>query len=452
MKNLFFILAAATMFLNIAYLILRATRSAEMRQLKEYKMFWNAFLQDIPGGLHRCVVDGTPHVEYVSDRFTQMTGYTFLDIRDNFEGKYTGLCYDEADKEIFRSALRKVSVKDTQENIVYRIRNKAGAMIWVSECLLGTTDSKGKRHVLAVAMDITEKIQEADKHKMEAERYEYILKRLDEIVFEIDEKTGELTYTDNSHRIYNLDKNATNIYRDEKDILAVFHPEDRSFVKEMIYDAMRTGEIYKKEVRLMKNDSQYCWNAIQITGIQDMNGKTKKVVGVLKNIDQEYNEKMQLIEISQRDGLTQLYNRGAFEKYAREYLEKFPKETASFLMIDLDEFKQVNDKYGHLAGDEILKETARFLEKSVDGYESCVGRIGGDEFIILIKNMKEEALRELIRKMYADFIIPLEGHNVSYTGSIGGYSDLCENCSFKKFYACADQQLYSEKERRKKAG
>lgn len=170
---------------------------------------------------------------------------------------------------------------------------------------------------------------------------------------------------------------------------------------------------------------------------------------LLKAQEKAYNERLRLIEQSQTDGLTKLLNKATFEQYAVKYLAENPDDVVSFLMIDLDNFKQINDIYGHAAGDEILEKTARFLEASVASHDAFVGRIGGDEFMILVKNLGEQALKELIKKMYLEFSISLNDYDVHYTGSIGGYSGQCRSNSFQDFYKRTDQLLYAEKARRK---
>lgn len=97
-----------------------------------------------------------------------------------------------------------------------------------------------------------------------------------------------------------------------------------------------------------------------------------------KNLEQVTTE-------SQRDFLTGAYNRKTFEKFYDEYstTAKQTKGDLSFIIIDIDHFKQFNDKYGHLIGDEVLKIVARALIDSLKGRD-IVARFGGEEFVVLL--------------------------------------------------------------------
>jgi PleD family two-component response regulator len=87
------------------------------------------------------------------------------------------------------------------------------------------------------------------------------------------------------------------------------------------------------------------------------------------------------------DGLTTLWNRGVIVDLLRSELARSRRERVStaILMCDLDHFKSVNDTYGHLAGDDVLRGTAKRLRSSVRSYD-FVGRYGGEEFLVVLNN------------------------------------------------------------------
>jgi diguanylate cyclase (GGDEF)-like protein len=123
------------------------------------------------------------------------------------------------------------------------------------------------------------------------------------------------------------------------------------------------------------------------------------------------------------DGLTTLWNRGVILELLGRELARSRREnvTTAILMCDLDHFKSVNDTYGHLAGDDVLKETAKRLLASVRSYD-FVGRYGGEEFLVVLNNCNPAfglARAEEIRKAIAQKPVPSSGGPVPVTMSLG---------------------------------
>ena len=99
----------------------------------------------------------------------------------------------------------------------------------------------------------------------------------------------------------------------------------------------------------------------------------KNVLALLKN------ENRRLSQQAETDWLTGLYNRMAVEEKVGRRLKKY--ETGVLFVIDIDNFNSINDRYGHLAGDQVLRGVARILQERVF-HSDILGRIGGDEFVV----------------------------------------------------------------------
>ena len=119
-----------------------------------------------------------------------------------------------------------------------------------------------------------------------------------------------------------------------------------------------------------------------------------KIAGVIINIDAEKQEARALQDRAERDSLTKLLNKDAGRRQAQEYFSRFPEGVNSALMIiDLDDFKLVNDRYGHLFGDSVLTKAAREIKKLFRN-QDIVARIGGDEFMVVMRGVSDRALVE----------------------------------------------------------
>ena len=151
------------------------------------------------------------------------------------------------------------------------------------------------------------------------------------------------------------------------------------------------------------------------------------------------------------DPLTELYNRRfLMQKFEEEISRaKREKKALSCLMLDVDHFKNINDTYGHDAGDEVLKRIAACLKENLRGYDAIV-RYGGEEFVVLLPNTEKEsavAVGEKIRIKVAEEKIKSGVHTISITISIGVFGSKGESLleSAEEYISCADKALYLAK-------
>ena len=148
------------------------------------------------------------------------------------------------------------------------------------------------------------------------------------------------------------------------------------------------------------------------------------------------------------DGLTGMQNRRYFDDALKEYLQEFRRidRPVGLMILDLDHFKQVNDTYGHDAGDEVLRSVAKCL-KSMTRYHDIVARLGGEEFAIVAPNMDLELLQRVadrMRKAIASLAIETGGMQLNVTSSVGLALWNKEETA-EEFYRRADKQLYEAK-------
>ncbi|WP_033290037.1 GGDEF domain-containing protein [Amycolatopsis jejuensis] len=163
-----------------------------------------------------------------------------------------------------------------------------------------------------------------------------------------------------------------------------------------------------------------------------------------------------LEELATTDQKTQLLNATTWQEGAQREISRAERETGSFgtLMIDLDHFKHINDTYGHLAGDDVLKAVAAVVKQETRAHD-LVGRFGGEEFVALLPSTsKEDAIvtAERIRQRISELVVPTltnEGKSVTIerrTASIGVAAFPLDGVSIEEVMAAADAAVYAAKD------
>lgn len=154
---------------------------------------------------------------------------------------------------------------------------------------------------------------------------------------------------------------------------------------------------------------------------------------------------------SKHDLLTGLFNKRSFEEEAKAAIaNKKPTEASVLMILDFDNFKHVNDTYGHQIGDEVLKAFGLILERAFRTND-IIGRVGGDEFMVYMPGMSVFSLKradEISQEILHSLAVLKVGAAEHFSCSIGIATDF-GNYDFKKLYHLADEALYESKNRGK---
>lgn len=161
------------------------------------------------------------------------------------------------------------------------------------------------------------------------------------------------------------------------------------------------------------------------------------------------NRRRYLRQLADTDVLTGLYNRQGFDTAVDAYLDRYPKAKAVGIMIDIDDFKRINDLYSHDAGDAALRSMACSLSETFQ-HPAILGRNGGDEFCIFLPDCTAAEADPLLRKFSARLqSFSYEGHAHTYTISMGYAAYPEQGSSHAELFRCADAALYAVKLRGK---
>lgn len=243
--------------------------------------------------------------------------------------------------------------------------------------------------------------------QLEQDRFHTVMKYTQSAIWEYTIKKNLMEKPDSatginlgSAKIPNFEKSVLNRNAIYKDDIPVF----QKFCDEMQHGIPNISA----ELRALDINGDYVWFSLVGNTIFDTKGNPISVLGQTTNINHEKQEMEILKNLSERDPLTKLYNRKTAQTLIDEALEQSTeKDIHAFCMIDVDNFKSINDTYGHIFGDAVLTEISSKLKGSFEK-EHIVSRYGGDEFTIFIKNApsldyiieKGELINELLKEIY----------------------------------------------------
>lgn len=177
---------------------------------------------------------------------------------------------------------------------------------------------------------------------------------------------------------------------------------------------------------------------------------TAKVVGRWNLINEANDAALEDFCVdSYLDPLTELLNKKAITDYAKEAVLDRNKKRVALAMLDLDNFKQVNDTYGHMFGDEVLKSAGKIIKEAISGM-GVAGRMGGDEFFMVFNDYVDELhLRNVLRTIKINIASMYQGKigDIPLSCSIGASRSDVDSNDYYKLFKVADKALYLAKQK-----
>lgn len=239
-------------------------------------------------------------------------------------------------------------------------------------------------------------------------------------------------------------------FKEELDSQCLYlYPEDYKRMKVLAQDLKESGDNVVFEARVYtRSKEERIWivTLCYVSGEDSWDG-IPSFYSIGLDITKERKQIEKLQYIAEKDALTGIYNRAETEKQIKEYFEQNLDAMGALFMIDTDNFKQINDTEGHMIGDIVLTEMASGMKKIMRDSD-VVGRIGGDEFAIFMKNIsstkdaekKAEELLYMFRHLFQK-----DKSSVKVTCSIGISIYPKDGNTFKEMYTRADKALYQAK-------
>lgn len=435
-----------TIICMIVYIVLRLSSHKKVTKAAQEL---NNITNRIRAGLVNFVYEDNCRIVYASRGFYELLEYTREEI--NERGMHSLLDFvDPRDKEGLE-----VIKKQLQEDTLYievRMITKFGDVMMMLINGNSERGRDGKHTILAVFIDVTEQKKLEKEILLEGERYRVAAELSNDVLLEYHIKTDQMVYTnkyrDQFGRTPVMESFCETCY-DRRDLV---HPDDWGVYVEFCRSLIEGKRMIVTEYRMKDKMKEFIWCQIRAKTIFDDKNKPIRVIGKIVNIDAQKRELEALEYKATRDPLTGVYNKEVTIKKIDKYISGNRKAMHIVMFIDFDDFKKINDNYGHLLGDKVLIYVIGRI-KGIFSDGEIVGRIGGDEFVVFagdVEDMdgihkKAEALAAALNTIYID-----KGHKVPISGSIGIASYPEHGTNYEKLIGCADIALYEVKGKGKK--
>lgn len=415
------------------------------RELQDRNQDLQQLTENIPGGIFRCLYDEKLTILQVNDGFLSMFGYTRAEIHERFDDSFMAIIDPRDRSSTLLEVKRQLRHKNTKQ-IEYRATRSDGSTIWILDKGQLIKSESGPDSFYCILIDDTVGKEAQENLRLSLERHEIIMDQTTDIIFEWDIKKDSFIFSHNWQKKFGYEpitENISTVTGANSHILASDLPAFTGILEDI-----RQGSPYvETEVRIKKADALYIWCRIRITAQYDENCEPFKAVGVIVDIDNEKRQSQELMQKAERDALTKLYNKGTTENIIENYLSRCPKNSlCALLIIDIDDFKTINDTRGHLFGDAFLMEIASKIQTLFRSGD-VVGRIGGDEFIAFIRDIPCVSVAANKARQVLESFHGLDefnaGGQTSCSIGIACYPDHAQ--SFHELYQCADYALYQAK-------
>ncbi len=267
------------------------------------------------------------------------------------------------------------------------------------------------------------------------------------IIFEWDVSRDKIVALCNFEETFGRKMVTINSYNEAIDA-GLIHEDDIEAYKN-IFNSIQSGiNIKDIKFRVKDSDERFRWCSLSGTMVNNHKGKPYKAIASLIDIDDQQKHLETLSHKACSDELTGLYNKVEVERLVTEILETSSQHKLHALIsVDLDNFKNINDSFGHMFGDQVLKDVAEEI-KALFRSTDILGRFGGDEFILFIRDIIniefiQSKAAQLALRLDKDYSMENISHSLSVSIGISIYPQDGKN--YTKLYQNADNALYFSK-------
>ena len=410
----------------------------------------DVLVHNLEGMVFRVSIDKAWSMHFVSTGCLELTGYTAQELANDNQNSYERITHPE-DRAIVRERIMEAVAANTRYRVEYRVICKDGTEKWVKERGQCVTDEKGQQVLEAFVEDVTDQI-EAQRRLIEAElRYRSIFENSVIGIFQTSASGHYLAankalatlygYETPQQLMASLQDIATRLYVD---------PERREQFKRLIQEHDKVVEF---ESEVFRRDKSRIWISETAHAVRDAEGDLLYYEGTVQDITQRRQHESDLEFHATHDVLTGLPNRHLLQDRLEQAIFQAQRSggQVAVALIDLDNFKFINDSLGHSVGDRLLMEIANRLSSALRGTDT-VARYGGDEFVLILSDDVDIQNARLVLDRVQESVkqsMNLDGHEMHISCSIGVSVYPNDGVDLQNLLRHADAAMYHAKEQGK---
>ena len=287
--------------------------------------------------------------------------------------------------------------------------------------------------------------------KASEERYALAASAANDALWDWDATTGTFFYSPRWKSV--LGYRDDEIGEHESEWLDRVHPDDMPGLQRVLDETVRKdGSYLQSEHRLLAADGAYRWVSCRAAIVRGPDGKTARLVGSMTDIHERRELEDRLRQAALHDSLTGLPNRTLFNDRLAQSMaraKRGPSYQFCVVFLDLDGFKEVNDRFGHVAGDQLLVQVAERISARLRDNDTAV-RFGGDEFAVLLDDITPLDSEPIVERILEQLSLPYEidGNQVTVSATAGVSLSSAEYERAEDMVRDADTAMYLAKARR----
>lgn len=357
------------------------------------KQLFEEMIQSAPGGVAKLAMDDTLTILYATDTFYS-TVRTVMD--DKTPSMLLRLVYSADVIHVTQQIASQKSRKDNMLSFNFRILQQDGSFKWtmLSGKRMQEIHQSGTKSVpvfACVASDITDIMQQYKKLEQNVEYNRVITDLSKDLYFEYDIATDTLSFTEIFREVFGKDAVIPG-FRKKLEKTKIIHADELPAIIKIFSSMMSGRKLARFELRMIPKNKPICWYTCYASIIIGENRTPSKLVGKLALMNTVEKEETEVEYVPALDALTNVCSKESTEIMIKEAAKKQSQDSLSaLLLIDIRNYKSINEIRKSIQGEDILTSIAAILKKSFRTTD-VIGRIGLSEFTIYLKDIPTESM------------------------------------------------------------
>ena len=372
------------------------------------------------------IADAEGRIEWINEAYVQLTGYTLEEIRGKTPGSF--LHGPKTDRTVVAHVKERLRAgKNVHAELINY--HKSGRTYWaelriqpicrpdgtVEKYVAILSDLTARKRAEAFLCDLNQRLEQ------EKERFDLAVRGSADGLWDWELGTNKIYY---SPRLCELLGYSSDELQDKLEWFeTLVHPEDKKTAAQIVANHLHSRAPYDLQYRLKHKDGSYRWFRAKGQALWDESGKPIRMAGSISDISELKRSEEAIRKLAETDALTALPNRREFHKRLAVAVDQVQRVglAVGVMLLDLDNFKGINDTLGHHVGDGLLREVADRIRTCV-GEADTVARLGGDEFVVVVPNLQHRRdIDCLANRILSSVAEPfnLEGQELRTGASIG---------------------------------